>query len=169
MHSRSLDRQPGTSSHMTVVIHFLWTFLSGSWRYSVFQRLLVVRYFNWQCNAPAAYSIVVGALSITVRYDILYETLGNDQSHRRKEPYCFGSQKVKSQGHLGRGSYYVLLTLLVLNYAYYLHCDCVFYPPFASIAKGEVFVLLYVCFFVCSVNDFSATRGPIHAIFCVRA
>ena len=42
-----------------------------------------------------------------------------------------------------------------------------FYPPFASIAKGEVFVLLYVflffCFFVCSVNDFSATRGPIHA------
>ena len=40
------------------------------------------------------------------------------------------------------------------------------YPPFASIAKGEVFVLLYVCFFVffvCSVNDFSTTRGPIHA------
>ena len=24
------------------------------------------------------------------------------------------------------------------------------YPPFASIAKGEVFVLLYVCLFVCS-------------------
>ena len=46
----------------------------------------------------------------------------------------------------------------------------VFYPPFASIAKGEVFVLLYVFFlFVCSVNDFSATRGPIHAIFCMRA
>ena len=48
-----------------------------------------------------------------------------------------------------------------------------YYPPFASIAKGEVFVLLYVflffCFFVCSVNDFSATRGPIHAIFCMRA
>ena len=45
------------------------------------------------------------------------------------------------------------------------------YPTFASIAKGEVFVLLYVCFFlfVCSVNDFSATRGPIHAIFCMRA
>ena len=40
-------------------------------------------------------------------------------------------------------------------------------------AKAEVFVLLYVflffCFFVCSVNDFSATRGPIHAIFCMRA
>ena len=36
-------------------------------------------------------------------------------------------------------------------------------------AKGEVFVLLYVCLFVCSVNDFSATRGPIHAIFCMRA
>jgi len=49
----------------------------------------------------------------------------------------------------------------------------IYYPPFASIAKGEVFVLLYVflffCFFVCSVNDFSATRGPIHAIFCMRA
>ena len=30
-------------------------------------------------------------------------------------------------------------------------------------AKGEVFVLLYVCLFVCSVNDFSTTRGPIHA------
>ena len=24
----------------------------------------------------------------------------------------------------------------------------IYYPPFASIAKGEVFVLLYVCFFV---------------------
>ena len=33
------------------------------------------------------------------------------------------------------------------------------YPPFASIAKGEVFVLLYVCLFV---NDFSTTRRPIH-------
>ena len=32
------------------------------------------------------------------------------------------------------------------------HCykTTVFYPPFASIAKGEVFVLLYVCLFVCS-------------------
>ena len=30
-------------------------------------------------------------------------------------------------------------------------------------AKGEVFVLLYV--FFCSVNDFSTTRGPIHAKF----
>jgi len=40
----------------------------------------------------------------------------------------------------------------------------IFYPPFASIAKGEVFGLLYVCLFVCLfVNDFSATRGPIHA------
>ena len=36
-------------------------------------------------------------------------------------------------------------------------------------AKGEVFGLLYVCLFVCSVNDFSTTRGPIHAIFCMRA
>ena len=35
-----------------------------------------------------------------------------------------------------------------------------YYPPFASRAKGEVFVLLYVCLFV---NDFSTTRGPIHA------
>jgi len=40
------------------------------------------------------------------------------------------------------------------------------YPPFASIAKGEVFGLLYVCLFV---NDFSTTRGPIHAIFFMRA
>ena len=39
----------------------------------------------------------------------------------------------------------------------------VFYPPFARRAKGEVFVLLYVCLLVCSVNDFSTTRGPIHA------
>jgi len=33
-------------------------------------------------------------------------------------------------------------------------------------AESEVFVLLYVlfvCFFVCSVNDFSTTRWPIHA------
>jgi len=31
-------------------------------------------------------------------------------------------------------------------------------------AKGEVFGLLYVCLFVCLfVNDFSTTRGPIHA------
>ena len=44
----------------------------------------------------------------------------------------------------------VLLTHLLFFY----------YPPFASIAKGEVFGLLYVCLFV---NDFSTTRGPIHA------
>ena len=37
---------------------------------------------------------------------------------------------------------------------------CFYYPPFASIAKGEVFVLLYVCLFV---NDFSTTRRPFHA------
>jgi len=43
-----------------------------------------------------------------------------------------------------------------------------YYPPFAR-AKGEVFVLLYVCFFVCSVNDFSTTRGPIHAKVRMRA
>ena len=48
------------------------------------------------------------------------------------------------------------------------HTSC--YPPFASIAKGEVFGLLYVCLFVCLfVNDFSTIRGPIHAIFCMRA
>ena len=35
-------------------------------------------------------------------------------------------------------------------------------------AKGEVFVLLlrFCSFFV---NDFSTTRGPIHAKFCMRA
>jgi len=32
---------------------------------------------------------------------------------------------------------------------------------------GEVFILLYV--FFCSVNDFSTTRGPIHAKVCMRA
>ena len=60
--------------------------------------------------------------------------------------------------------------------------DYYYYPPFASIAKGEVFcyppfarqsegrgICFTVCFFVCSVNDFSATREPIHAIFCMRA
>ena len=38
-------------------------------------------------------------------------------------------------------------------------------------AKDEVFVLLYVFLFVffCSVNDFSKTRGPIHAKVCMRA
>ena len=44
-----------------------------------------------------------------------------------------------------------------------LRFNCVentFYPPFARRAKGEVFVLLYVCLFV---NDFSTTRGLIHA------
>jgi len=35
-------------------------------------------------------------------------------------------------------------------------------------AKGEVFVLLYD-FFLFFVNDFSTTRGPIHAKFCMRA
>jgi len=34
--------------------------------------------------------------------------------------------------------------------------------------KGEVFVLLYVFLFVCSVNDFSTTRGLIQAKFCMR-
>jgi len=35
-------------------------------------------------------------------------------------------------------------------------------------AKGEVFVLLLlICSFL--VNDFSTTRGPIHAKFCMRA
>ena len=35
-------------------------------------------------------------------------------------------------------------------------------------AKGEVLVLLYVfCSFF--VNDFSITRGPIHAKFCMQA
>ena len=39
-------------------------------------------------------------------------------------------------------------------------------------AKGEVFLLPYVFFvflFVCSVNDFSTTRGPIHAKVCMQA
>ena len=35
--------------------------------------------------------------------------------------------------------------------------------------KNSNFGPFLVCFFVCSVNDFSATRGPIHAIFCMRA
>ena len=42
------------------------------------------------------------------------------------------------------------------------------YPPFASIAKGEVFVLLYVCLFVCSVNDFSTTAGRFTPKFARR-
>ena len=45
-------------------------------------------------------------------------------------------------------------------YRYVVKFLCVCYPPFASRAKGEVFVLLYVCLFV---NDFSTTRRPIHA------
>ena len=37
-------------------------------------------------------------------------------------------------------------------------------------AKGEVLVLLYVFFvFSCLVNDFSTTRGPIHAKVCMLA
>ena len=32
-----------------------------------------------------------------------------------------------------------------------------------------LFYCMFVCLFVCSVNDFSATRRPIHAIFCMRA
>jgi len=46
----------------------------------------------------------------------------------------------------------------------------VFYPSFAE-RIGEVLILLYVlfvCLFFCSVNDFSATRGPIYAKFCMR-
>jgi len=37
-------------------------------------------------------------------------------------------------------------------------------------AKGEICVLLYVFLFVrFFVNDFSTTRGPIHAKVCMRA
>ena len=43
------------------------------------------------------------------------------------------------------------------------------YPPFASRAKGKVFVLLYVFLFFCSVNDFSTTRRPIHAKVRIQA
>ena len=53
---------------------------------------------------------------------------------------------------------------------YFFVCSLLYYPPFASIAKGEVFGLLYVCLFVCLfVNDFSTTRGPIHAKVRLRA
>ena len=45
----------------------------------------------------------------------------------------------------------IITSIIILNY-----------PPFASRANGEVFVLLYVCLFV---NDFSTTRRPIHAKF----
>ena len=55
------------------------------------------------------------------------------------------------------------MTISYINYPK----NAAYYPPFARRAKGEVFGLLYVCLFVCSVNDFSATRGPIHAIFCL--
>ena len=53
------------------------------------------------------------------------------------------------------------------------HCYCMFWRPVITRhslvrAKGEVLVLLYVfCSFF--VNDFSTTRGPIHAKFCMRA
>jgi len=57
-------------------------------------------------------------------------------------------------------------TLLALFYSY----SCInhrFFTRHSLVrAKGEVFVLLYVCLFV---NDFSTTRGPIHAIFCMQA
>ena len=51
-----------------------------------------------------------------------------------------------------------------------LACPFFFYPPFAE-RIGEVFILLHVFLFVffSSGNDFSATRGPIHAKFCMRA
>ena len=59
-------------------------------------------------------------------------------------------------------SHYLLLSFVCILYSVF-----VCYPPFASIAKGEVFVLLYVFLFVflfvCSVNDFSTTRRPIQA------
>ena len=38
---------------------------------------------------------------------------------------------------------------------------------FVSVLLTHLFYFMSVCF--CSVNDFSATRGPIHAIFCTRA
>ena len=43
-----------------------------------------------------------------------------------------------------RGSLYKYV--IVMLYLFKKHCWYVCYPPFASIAKGEVFVLLYVCF-----------------------
>ena len=43
-------------------------------------------------------------------------------------------------------------------------------PAIRQYSEGRG-ICFTVClfFFVCSVNDFSATRGPIHAIFCMRA
>jgi len=43
-----------------------------------------------------------------------------------------------------------------------------YYPPFARKSEG-LGISFTVCFlFVCSVNDFSTTRGPIQAKFCMQ-
>ena len=42
------------------------------------------------------------------------------------------------------------------------------YPPFASIAKGEVFVLLYVCLFVCSSTISRQPAGRFTPKFACR-
>ena len=50
--------------------------------------------------------------------------------------------------------------------------SCVFlkfyYPPFASIAKGEVFGLLYVCLFVCSSTISRQPAGRFTPKFACR-
>ena len=43
-----------------------------------------------------------------------------------------------------------------------------FYPPFASIAKGEVFGLLYVCLFVCSSTISRQPEGRFTPKFACR-
>ena len=45
---------------------------------------------------------------------------------------------------------------------------CDYYPPFASIAKGEVFGLLYVCLFVCSSTISRQPAGRFTPKFACR-
>ena len=47
--------------------------------------------------------------------------------------------------------------------------DCL--PAIRSLERRARYLVycMYVCLFVCSVNDFSTTRGPIHAKVCMQA
>ena len=49
-----------------------------------------------------------------------------------------------------------------------LSCSSFYYPPFASIAKGEVFGLLYVCLFVCSSTISRQPAGRFTPKFACR-
>ena len=46
---------------------------------------------------------------------------------------------------------------------------CCLLPAIRSLERNARYLFYFCCFVRCFVNDFSTTRGPIHATFCMRA